>query len=121
MVAVVLSTWPMVFALGMISMFLAAFCSRRRIASTISAAILVISYFGSNLAASTSALEPYEPYFLFTYLDGSGKAITEGQQASDMLVLLGIGVVAFALALFFFQRRKLTVGAWPWQKAKITA
>jgi hypothetical protein len=38
-----------------------------------------------------------------------------------MLVLLGIGLVAFALALIFFQRRKLTVGAWPWQRAKVEA
>ena len=85
----------------------------------ISAVILVISYFGSNLAASTAVLEPFEPFFLFTYLDGSGKAVSEGQAAGDVLVLLGIGLVAFALALFFFQRRKLTVGDWPWQRAKL--
>ena len=111
----VLSGWPLVFAVGMLSLFLAAFAPTRRIASMISAAILVIGYFGSNLAASTTALEPLEPFFLFTYLDASGKAVTEGQASGDMLVLLAIGLVSFVLALFFFQRRKLTVSAWPWQ------
>jgi ABC-2 type transport system permease protein len=117
----VLSTWPMVFAVGMIAMFLATFCSSRRFASMISAAYLVISYFGSNLASSTTVLEPFEPIFLFTYLDGTGKAVVNGQAASDMWVLLGIGVLSFVLSLFFFQRRKLTVGAWPWQRAEIEA
>ena len=79
----------------------------------------MIGYFGSNLAASTAALEPFEPFFLFTYLEGTGEAVANGQATGDILVLLGIGVVSFALALFFFQRRKLTVGIWPWQRAKV--
>ena len=115
----VLSGWPLVFAVGMIGIFLASFCSSRRIAGVISAAILIIGYFGSNLAGSTSALEPFEPFFLFTYLDATGKAVTEGQQASDVIVLISVGLIAFALALFFFQRRNLTVGAWPWQRAQV--
>lgn len=117
----VISAWPLIFAVGMIAMFLAAFCSSRRIASMISAAILVIGYFGSNLAGSTTALEPFEPFFLFTYLDASAKAVTEGQQAGDTLVLLGVGLAAYILALLFFQHRKLTVGMWPWQRAKVKA
>ncbi len=117
----VLSTWPLVFAMAMISMFLAAFCSRRRIASIISAIILIVSYFGSNLAGQTDVLEPFKPLFLYTYLDGTGNGVLNGQQTGDVLVLLITGVAAFALAVFFFQYRKLTVGAWPWQRAKIEA
>jgi ABC-2 type transport system permease protein len=115
----VLMSWPLVFAVGMLSLFLAAFCANRRFASMIAAAVLVVGYFGSNLAASTTALEPFEPFFLFTYLDASGTAVREGQAAGDMLVLLGIGLVSFALAIFFFQRRDLTVGLWPWQRARV--
>lgn len=114
----VLSGWPVVFAMGMLGMFLAAFTSRRRIASLIATAYLIVSYFGSNLATQASALEPFEPLFLFTYLDSTGQGVIEGQQIGDVLVLLGIGVVALALALFFFQRRDLTVGIWPWQRAR---
>lgn len=120
LVIAVMSAWPLVFAVGMIGMFLAAFSAKRRIAAMIAAAILIVSYFGSNLANSTTALEPFEPLFLFTYLDGTGTAVTNGQQVGDMLVLLGIGLVAFALAVFFFENRNLTVGAWPWQRAKVT-
>jgi len=114
----VLSAWPIVFAVGMLSMFLAAFCANRRFASMIAAAILVVGYFGNNLAASTTTLEPFEPFFLFNYLDASGTAVINGQQAGDIGVLLGIGLVGFALAVFFFQRRDLTVGLWPWQRAR---
>jgi hypothetical protein len=59
--------------------------------------------------------------FLLTYLDSTGRAVTEGQQPGDALVLLIIGLVAFALAVFFFQRRNLTVGAWPWQRVRTGA
>lgn len=116
----VLMAWPIVFAVGMLSLFLAAFCANRRFASMIAAAILVVGYFGSNLAASTTALEPFEPFFLFTYLDASGTAVMEGQAAGDMFVLLAVGLVSFALALYFFQRRDLTVGLWPWQRARVS-
>ena len=116
----VMSAWPLVFAVGMLSLFLAAFCASRRFAAMIAAAVLVISYCGNNLAASTTALEPFEPLFLFTYLDASGTAVMEGQQAGDIGVLVGIGLVSFALAVFFFQRRNLTVGAWPWQRAHVS-
>ena len=115
----VLSTWPLVFAVAMIAIFLAAFCSRRRIASMIASAVLVISYFGSNLATSTKLLEPFEPIFLYTYIDGTGPALINGQAAGDMLVLVSVGLVSFALAVFFFQRRKLTVGMWPWQRGRV--
>lgn len=115
----VLSAWPLVFAVGMIGMFLAAFSPSRRVAGTISAIILVVSYFGNNLANSTTALEPFEPFFLFSYLDSTSQAVMEGQQASNLLVLVAVGLAAFALAVFFFQRRNLTVGAWPWQRARI--
>jgi len=116
-----LATWPLMFAVGMISMFLAAFCSRRRIAALTAAVILIISYFGSNLAGTTAVIEPFEPIFLFTYLDYTANAVIVGQQTNDVLVLLGIAAVTFALAVFFFQNRKLTVGAWPWQRGKVEA
>ncbi|MDX1687541.1 MAG: ABC transporter permease subunit [Candidatus Promineifilaceae bacterium] len=114
----VMSAWPLVFALGMLSMFLAAFSASRRAAAMIAAAVLIVSYFGDNLANSTTALEPFEPFFIFTYLDSTGRAVVEGQQTGDVLVLLGVGVVSLLLTLFFFERRNLTVGNWPWQRAR---
>ena len=115
----VLSIWPLTFAMGMIGLFLAAFAPSRRVALMLAAAVLVVGYLGPNLAASTAALEPFEPFFLFTYLDPAGQAIQNGQGFGDMLVLVLVGLVALALAVFFFGRRNLTVGAWPWQRAKV--
>ena len=117
----VMAGWPYVFAMSMLSLLLAAFCSSRRIASMIATTLLVVGYFGSNLAGSTSVIEPFEPFFLNSYLNGSGQAILEGQKTGDVLVLLGVGLVAYLLALVFFQIRKLTVGAWPWQRAIVEA
>jgi len=119
--AAVMSAWPLVFAVGMLSIFLAAFSASRRAAAMIATAVLIVSYFGDNLANSTTVLEPFEPFFLFTYLDSTGRGVAEGQQTGDVLVLLGVGVVALALALFFFERRNLTVGNWPWQRATADA
>ena len=121
MITGLMSTWPLTFAFAMMSMFLAAFCSRRRVAALIATALVVISYFGSNLSGMVSSLEPLEPLFLHTYLDSTATSLTEGQQTSDVLILLVVGMVAFALALVFFQRREITVGAWPWQRGKIPA
>lgn len=118
--AAVFSGWPVVFAVSMLSLFLSAFASSRRAAAMIAAATLIISYFGDNLANSTDALEPFEPLFLFTYLDSTGEAVRQGQATADILVLVGIGLVSFLLTVFFFQRRNLTVGAWPWQRARPT-
>ena len=115
----VISAYPLVFAVAMISIFLGAFAPSRIIAGTISAVVLVVGYFGNNLANSTTALEPFEPFFLFTYLDASSQAVIEGQPTDDILVLITVGLVSFVLAVFFFQRRNLTVGAWPWQRAKL--
>lgn len=115
----VISAWPLVFSVAMIAMFLAAFCASRRFASMISAVILIVSYFGNTLSNSADALEPYKPFFLFTYLDATAQSVTEGQQAGDVTVLLSIGLVSFVLAIVFFQLRNLTVGAWPWQRAKV--
>jgi len=121
MITGLLATWPLTFAFAMISMFLAAFCSRRRVAALIATVLLVTSYFGSNLSGMVSSLEPLKPLFLHTYLDATGQAVTEGQQLGDVLVLLLVGLVAYVLALVFFQRRDITVGAWPWQRGKVPA
>ena len=116
-----LYTWPIVMAFGMISLFLGTFAPSRRIAALIATVVVVVSYFGANLAAQVSALESIKPLFLFNYLDSTVALWVNGPQASDVLILLGVVLVAFLLAVVFFQRRDITVGAWPWQRGKIPA
>ncbi len=111
--------WPLVMALGMISLFLGTFSPRRRTAAMLSTVIVVVSYFGNNLSGQVSALEPLQPLFPFYYLDATAGLFETGPQASDVLTLLGLALVAFGLAVFFFQRRNITVGAWPWQRGKL--
>ena len=113
--------WPIVMAFGMISLFLGTFAPSRRIAALIATVVVIVSYFGNNLSSQILTLESIQPLFLFYYLDSTAALWENGPQASDVLILLGIGLVAFLLALFFFQRRDVTVGAWPWQRGKIPA
>jgi ABC-2 type transport system permease protein len=116
-----LYTWPIVMAFGMISLFLGTFTPSRRIAALIATVVVIVSYFGTNLASLVSALESIQPFFLFNYLDAKATLWVNGPQASDILTLLGVALAAYLLALFFFQRRDITVGAWPWQRGKIPA
>ena len=113
-----LYTWPLVMAVGMISLFLGAFAPRRRTASMIAAVIVIVSYFGSNLSSQVSTLESIQPLFLFHLLNATADLFVTGPQTSDILVLLGVALVAFILALIFFQMRDITVGMWPWRRAR---
>lgn len=115
----VMYTWPLVMAFGMVSLFLGAFAPRRRIAALVATVVVVASYFGNNLSGQVSALETIKPFFLFNYLDASAGLFENGPQASDVLALLAVALVAFLLAVFFFQRRDLTVNTWPWQRGKL--
>ena len=112
-------TWPIVMAFGMIGLFLGAFAPRRRIAALIATVIVVVSYFGSNLSSQVSSLESIQPFFFLHNLDSTAGLFETGPQASDVLILLGIALVAFVWAIVFFQLRDITVGAWPWQRGKI--
>lgn len=113
-----LYTWPIVMAVGMISLFLGAFANRRRTAALIATVIVIVSYFGSNLSAQVSTLESIQPLFLFHYLDATAGLFESGPRISDVLFLLGVALNGYIFALIFFQLRDITVGAWPWQRAR---
>jgi ABC-2 type transport system permease protein len=114
-----LYAWPLVMAYGMISLFLGTICPSRRTGALIATLVVVVSYFGSNLSGQIAALEPLRPFFLYSYLNATAALYETGPQASDVLTLVAVAIVAFVLAAVFFQRRDLTVGAWPWQRGKM--
>jgi hypothetical protein len=116
-----MSAWPLVLAFAMISLFLGAFTPSRRTAATLATVVVVASFLGNNLAGMISSLERIKGAFLYNYFESSAEALINGQQPADLLVLLLVALVAFGLAVFFFQRRDITVGAWPWQKGKMRA
>ena len=117
---VILSGWPLVITFMMISFFLGAYLPSRRLASALATIVFIISYFGNALANLADKVEPLRPIFLFSYLNTSPQVFTEGVNGTDMVVLLGTAVFFFILALASFQRRNITVGAWPWQRPQLS-
>ncbi len=117
----VLTGWPITMAFAMIGLFLGAFLPNRRLASMTATVFLIASYFGENIASMVDSLKVVKPLSLFTYFDSSAAVFADGARASDVLILLGVVVVFFVLALVSFQRRNVTVGAWPWQRGKVPA
>lgn len=113
-----LYTWPISVALAMIGLCLAAYLPARRLAAVVAAVVLVIGYFGNNLAPMLDVLQPLRPLFLYNYFDVSPELLTRGPDSADILALLGIAAAFLLLALIAFQRRDVTVGLWPWQRAR---
>ena len=111
--------WPIVMAMAMIALFFGAFTPSRRVAALFSTAVFLISYFGSNIAGMLESLEPIQPFFLFYYYDATSNLLINGAEVSDIVILLVAALIAFLLAVLFFQWRNITVGAWPWQRGQM--
>jgi ABC-2 type transport system permease protein len=116
----ILNGWPITLVFIMLGLFLSAYLPNRRAAALALTVIFVASFFGKTLASMVASLEPIRPFLLFTYLDSSITVFTKGVQAGDVAVLLVIAAVFFVLALLSFQRRNVTVGAWPWQRPRVS-
>jgi len=114
----ILYAWPVVMVFMMMALFLGAFLPHRRLAATGVTLFLIIAFFGDNLAGLSDTLARLQPLFPFSYYDGS-QLLEEGVPLDDLLLLLGANLALLLLALISFQRRNVTVGAWPWQRARI--
>lgn len=113
----VLYGWPLVMVFAMMSMFLSAYLPRRRMAAMFMSLFLIVSFLGNNLAGIAEPLQKVQPIFPFYYFNGS-EVLASGVDMGDLLVLLGTSLFFYGLAQFSFQRRDVTVGAWPWQRAR---
>lgn len=116
-----MEAWPLVLAFAMASLFLGAFCPSRRTAAALATILIVASFLGNNLAGMISSLERIKGVFLFNYFEATAEALINGQQPANLLALTLVALAAFGLAIFFFQRRNITVGAWPWQRGRVPA
>jgi ABC-type transport system involved in multi-copper enzyme maturation permease subunit len=112
----VINAWPLTLLVGMIGLFLGAWLPTRRAASISLTVFYLVSYFTENFASHVTSLAVLRPFSVFSYFDTSTRVFREGVQAKDVLILLGMAAAFFALALFSFQRRNVTVSAWPWQR-----
>ena len=115
-----ISNLPFAMGLIMIGLFLGAILPSRRMAATVMTVYFVLSYLGENIAGMANSLDFIRYFSLFNYYDTSATIFSEGPQLSDIIILLGIAVLFYVLALICFQKRNITVGAWPWQRGKIT-
>lgn len=116
----IVSTWPLALVFATISLFLGTIMPSRRLAATAATLLLIISFFGNNLAAISEPLEKIQFLFPFHYFDGKAILI-DGVVSSDMFVLFGATAVFLGLALIGFEHRNVMVGAWPWQRVRLTS
>jgi ABC-2 type transport system permease protein len=119
MFLVTLSHWLITFVFATISLFLGAYLPNRRISLSVSFVVLVIAFFGNNLAGLTPSLEPLQALTPCYYFDNIVRLLIGETAWGDGLVLLGMSAGFLLLALISFQRRNLTVGAWPWQRGRL--
>jgi ABC-2 type transport system permease protein len=118
LLGVITASWPLIFAFCMMGLFLGAYLPSRRVASLTLTVLFIASYFAENLAGMVESLDPIKPFTLFTYLDSTATVFSQGVKASDVLTLLVVAAVFFLLAVLSFERRNITVGAWPWQRPR---
>lgn len=118
--AALISSLPLALGILMMGFFLGAILPNRRLSATFLTIYFIAGFFGENLAGMVKVLEPVKYFSLFNYYNTTETIFTEGTQLSDILVLLGVAVVFYVLASVCFKKRNITVGAWPWQRGKIT-
>lgn len=115
-----ISNLPLAFGFIMIGLFLGAILPNRRLSATAMTIFFTASFFGENIAGMVKPLEPIKYFSLFNYYNTTETIFTDGTRLSDIVILLGVAAVFYVLALISFKRRNITVGAWFWQRGKIT-
>jgi ABC-2 type transport system permease protein len=115
----VLNSYPITLSVMMMGLFFGTYLPSRRIAAIAITLIFVASYFVRMLASLVDSLDFIKPLSLFHYFDTTPTVFTEGVKASDVAVLMGLAGIFFVLSLFAFQRRNITVGAWPWVRSQV--
>jgi ABC-2 type transport system permease protein len=93
-------------AFGAIALAIATWSGRRTLGNAVAGAIAVVSLVVNALAAQVSGLDPIRPLSPFRwYLEPD--PLTSPLEQVNVLVLVGIAVVAFVVALVAFDRRDL--------------
>jgi hypothetical protein len=117
----ILGTYPMlVFLFGM-SLFFGAFMPTRRSALVLMFVFYLASYIANSVSGLVDSLAWMERISLFSYINTTATVFTEGQDLGNVTILLGLGAVFFALALWAFEGRNITVGQWIWERKQSPA
>jgi ABC-2 type transport system permease protein len=113
----IMSSWPIIVAFMMMSLFLGTWLPTRRFAAMTATIVFVASYFGERFTILAKSLRPVSRWSLFHYLDSTSTLFTEGVKARDVSVLLATGAAFFVLSVVCFVRRDVTTRAWPWRRS----
>jgi ABC-2 type transport system permease protein len=113
-----LDMWPLAFFFAMLALFAGAYLPRRGHALGFALTVLIGSYLFNNLIRTVGSadLERLLVWQPFHYYIGGDVIIKRGVDYGATGVLVAAALVCAGLALMAFQRRNITVGAWPWQR-----
>ncbi len=115
------SLWLIAFVFMTLSLFLGAYLPNRGVALGAGMTALFVSFFGENLAGMAPVLEPLQPFLPHWYFENIMQMLIGDVAWQEMGILFLIGVGFLFLAVLSFERRNLTVGAWPWQRPRVVA
>ncbi|WP_332248192.1 ABC transporter permease subunit [Chloroflexus aggregans] len=106
--------WPPVWLFQTLSLWLGTVTPSRRIALAIATVLLIVSFPGYNLVGMSPDLEWLRPFSPFHYLPVTPETLNDGPALGDLAILTVMAPVWYGLAVMSFDRRDVTVGAWPW-------
>jgi ABC-2 type transport system permease protein len=103
-----LTMWALLLLIGALALFLSLVIPSRTLAASLSAGLLVASYFVTSLARINNQLKTLNDFSPMKYFQG-GNAL-DGLNWQYFLGLLGFTVLFILLAWLLFQRRDIRVG-----------
>jgi len=113
-----IAVWPVVMVYGMLALFFGAYLPTQKMAVSAISAVLVATYFIGNLAVYSESLDRFSFLIPFRYFDAF-EAIRTGISWPNTVTMLAAAAGFLTLALLSFQKRDVTVGAWPWQRPRV--
>lgn len=104
----ILDIVPITLASGTFALMASVTLRSRRLAVTLSVALVIGSWFVDSLGEMVEALEPFRPFTLFHYYNG-GTILLGGGSLGNAVVLLSLSLLFLAGSLLAFRRREIAV------------
>lgn len=114
-VIVTIAAWPLCVFFALFGLLLGAYLPNRKTGNIVGIVTVVYTYFGNNLGNIMEILESSQPFMPFYYYQARD-ILDNGIGWGDAGILLGAAALCLILAILSFQRRNVTVGAWPWAR-----
>lgn len=109
------AAWPLCVFFAMFGLLLGAYLPNRKVGNIVGIVTVIYTYFGNNLGSLMEILEKTQPFMPFYYYQGRD-ILDNGIAWGDAMILLAAAAICLLCAILSFQRRNVTVGAWPWAR-----